>query len=371
MTEWTSDRHRDVIDRTAAHDPPPDRMTLPPSQLPPAPRRAARRAVVALVAAATVGALVGPGVAAAPAAESRVGPAAAALDGARADRRTAEAALAAAAAARRAVEAEAAELGRREAELTAELARVRAQVREYAVAAYIDGGRTELYLASLAPDDAGALAWRTGLVAGSTVSQGRSVDRYQALRDESEPQRIAAATRLDRARDAEDRARSAFLQAAALERDAEAELDAARAEAAREAAERAAAEREAARVAAERARAEQVARQRAARPAPARAPDAPRAPRPPAAAPTGGQIGDATASELALLARIRQCESGGNYSIVSASGRYRGAYQFSVATWQAMGGTGDPAAASPAEQDQRALMLLRRQGPRAWPVCSR
>ena len=58
------------------------------------------------------------------------------------------------------------------------------------------------------------------------------------------------------------------------------------------------------------------------------------------------------------LQRIAQCESGGNPAAVSPSGEYRGKYQFSRATWRAMGGTGDPAQAPEAEQDQRAAALL-------------
>jgi hypothetical protein len=71
-----------------------------------------------------------------------------------------------------------------------------------------------------------------------------------------------------------------------------------------------------------------------------------------------------------MLAKIRHCESRGNYSIVSASGTYRGAYQFDRRTWQSVGGTGDPAAASPAEQDYRALLLYRQRGRRPWPNCA-
>jgi hypothetical protein len=69
------------------------------------------------------------------------------------------------------------------------------------------------------------------------------------------------------------------------------------------------------------------------------------------------------------LARIAQCESGGNPSAVSADGRYRGKYQFSRATWRAMGGTGDPAQAPEAEQDRRAAALLAQAGTSPWPVC--
>jgi Transglycosylase-like domain len=71
----------------------------------------------------------------------------------------------------------------------------------------------------------------------------------------------------------------------------------------------------------------------------------------------------------AHLARIRACESGGNYAAVSPDGRYRGAYQFDTATWQAMGGTGDPAQASMAEQDARAAALYAQSGGAPWPVC--
>ncbi len=69
------------------------------------------------------------------------------------------------------------------------------------------------------------------------------------------------------------------------------------------------------------------------------------------------------------LAAIRACESGGDYGAVSSSGTYRGAYQFDYATWQSVGGSGDPAAASPAEQDMRAQMLYDQAGSSPWPVC--
>jgi peptidoglycan hydrolase-like protein with peptidoglycan-binding domain len=69
------------------------------------------------------------------------------------------------------------------------------------------------------------------------------------------------------------------------------------------------------------------------------------------------------------LERIAQCESGGDPTAVSADGQYRGKYQFTRATWRAMGGSGDPAAAPEAEQDQRAAALLAAQGTAPWPVC--
>jgi hypothetical protein len=69
------------------------------------------------------------------------------------------------------------------------------------------------------------------------------------------------------------------------------------------------------------------------------------------------------------LESIAQCESGGDPRAVSSTGMYRGKYQFSVATWQAVGGKGDPAAAPEAEQDYRAALLYERSGPGQWPVC--
>ncbi len=72
-----------------------------------------------------------------------------------------------------------------------------------------------------------------------------------------------------------------------------------------------------------------------------------------------------------LLSRIRACESGGNYGAVSGSGKYRGAYQFDYRTWASVGGSGDPAAASAAEQDARAAALMAQRGGNPWPVCSR
>lgn len=72
-----------------------------------------------------------------------------------------------------------------------------------------------------------------------------------------------------------------------------------------------------------------------------------------------------------LLEAIAQCESGGDPTLVSGSGRYRGKYQFDRETWRSVGGNGDPAEASEAEQDQRAARLMAERGPSAWPACSK
>lgn len=92
----------------------------------------------------------------------------------------------------------------------------------------------------------------------------------------------------------------------------------------------------------------------------------------PATAHALGLTRDVTAAQVALrnrLERIAQCESGGDPRAVSADGRYRGKYQFRRATWRSVGGRGDPADASEAEQDRRAAILWKRTQGAAWPNC--
>jgi hypothetical protein len=69
------------------------------------------------------------------------------------------------------------------------------------------------------------------------------------------------------------------------------------------------------------------------------------------------------------LDAIGACESGGDPAIVSSDGTYRGKYQFDYGTWESVGGTGDPAAASEQEQDYRAALLYSQSGSSPWPVC--
>ena len=102
---------------------------------------------------------------------------------------------------------------------------------------------------------------------------------------------------------------------------------------------------------------------RPAAPPPAAAPAAPAAttaPAAPPAAPTGD-----------VWAALAQCESGGRVDAVSSNGLYYGLYQFTVSTWQSLGGTGLPSQASAAEQTQRAQALQARSGWGQWPACAR
>ena len=69
------------------------------------------------------------------------------------------------------------------------------------------------------------------------------------------------------------------------------------------------------------------------------------------------------------FARLRQCESGGDYGDNTGNGYY-GAYQFSQSTWEGLGYSGLPSDASPAQQDQAAQQLQAARGWSPWPSCS-
>jgi transglycosylase-like protein len=71
-----------------------------------------------------------------------------------------------------------------------------------------------------------------------------------------------------------------------------------------------------------------------------------------------------------VLEGIAQCESGGDPTTDTGNGFY-GKYQFTLATWASVGGSGNPAQASEAEQDRRAAALYAQAGPSPWPVCGR
>lgn len=71
------------------------------------------------------------------------------------------------------------------------------------------------------------------------------------------------------------------------------------------------------------------------------------------------------------FARLRMCESGGNPSTNTGNGYY-GAYQFSPATWRAVGGSGMPHHASLAEQTKRAKIAVAKWGfASQFPGCTR
>ena len=69
--------------------------------------------------------------------------------------------------------------------------------------------------------------------------------------------------------------------------------------------------------------------------------------------------------DASIWAAIAQCESGGNPTTNTGNGYY-GMYQFSLPTWQSVGGTGLPSDASAEEQTMRARMLQQRAGWGQW-----
>ena len=85
---------------------------------------------------------------------------------------------------------------------------------------------------------------------------------------------------------------------------------------------------------------------------------------------TTGRTASATpAASGSVWDRLAQCESGGNWAINNGNGYY-GGLQFSLSSWQAVGGSGLPSNSSRDEQIMRAQMLQARQGWGAWPACT-
>lgn len=66
---------------------------------------------------------------------------------------------------------------------------------------------------------------------------------------------------------------------------------------------------------------------------------------------------------------LAECESGGDPTAVSPNGQYHGLYQFSVSTWNSVGGSGLPSEAPASEQTMRAKTLYNQAGAGQWPVC--
>lgn len=68
---------------------------------------------------------------------------------------------------------------------------------------------------------------------------------------------------------------------------------------------------------------------------------------------------------------LARCESGGDPKAVSPTGKFRGAFQFSLRSWRWVGMTGDPVDYPLDVQRQAAVRLYTRQGAGAWPYCGR
>jgi hypothetical protein len=81
-------------------------------------------------------------------------------------------------------------------------------------------------------------------------------------------------------------------------------------------------------------------------------------------------VADMPAQRVATFDSLAQCESGGDWSDDTGNGFY-GGLQFTLESWDAVGGTGNPAESSRDEQIMRGQMLQDEQGWEAWPSCAR
>ena len=70
-----------------------------------------------------------------------------------------------------------------------------------------------------------------------------------------------------------------------------------------------------------------------------------------------------------VWAKLAQCESGGNPATNTGNGFY-GMYQFTLETWQSLGGTGYPHEADAATQTAMAKKLQAQAGWGQWPGCA-
>lgn len=229
--------------------------------------------------------------------------------------------------------------------ITSQIVDAARTARSRAIDAYISGGTIEQISAVLDSAGASDASARTAILSNQADEAAAAAYRLQKLKEDNDPAVVALAGRID---DLERRIRQAtsdVAQAAALEADAERALVVAEA--------------------ASTERARRMAETKALASGRTVSRPSPQSPAPVSIASTGEDDMERR------WARLRDCESGGDYGIVSRSGRYRGAYQFDQRTWESVGGTGDPADASPEEQDMRARLLYQQRGARAWPHCGR
>lgn len=286
------------------------------------------------------------------------------------------------------VEAEIAKLTGESGDLARQISDLRAEVRQNLVRAFISSGGTEQAALLMTLDNTQDLSRGQALLEGSSAVVVESAQELDVVRSTTTAGILRLADEFEALRTDAENARSDLMQAEALEADAERRLVEARA-----------AVDEASEVAAQRDQSTQTTAQRAGG---TRAPATTGTTAPGSTGTTTPRTTGTTAPTATVPAatstttpttttppppttipstpgqpteaqwlRLRQCESGNNYSAVSPSGKYRGAYQFSQSTWESLGGTGDPAAASPAEQDKRARMLYAARGSKPWPHCGR
>lgn len=273
------------------------------------------------------------------------------------------------------------------ANLARQISDLRAEVRQQLIRAFVSSGATEQAALLATIDNTQDLSRGQALLEGTSARASDSADELGDIRARTAEDILAVADQFEELRTRLDNARSDLMQAEALEADAERRLVQARSSAA--AAERRARvasapqssvastpQRSSTTAAGPGAQVTETTASPANPPAPSTSSPTPTTPAPsttvapPPPPPTTIPSEPGMPTEAQWL-RLRQCESGNNYRAVSPSGKYRGAYQFSQGTWESLGGQGDPAAASPAEQDARAKALYRARGAKPWPHCGR
>lgn len=262
----------------------------------------------ALPAAATPAVPSGAGVLPLTVAEAR-----AEVDRVTAEKQAAEQRLVDAEARREQIRAQAAALAVEQQDLVQQLETSRRKMNALAVGAYIAGGAANETSYLFAAEEAGDLAWRQEMLQIHGQSTEEAADEYQRLAEEAEGSLVDLAEEGEENLRDIDQARSDIELGTLAIRIAEARLAQAQAE---------------------------------------------------ALAAARGPVGNDK------WARLRQCESGGNYQTNTGNGFY-GAYQFDLQTWQSVGGSGLPSDAPPEEQDARARALYARRGAQPWPVCGR
>lgn len=72
-----------------------------------------------------------------------------------------------------------------------------------------------------------------------------------------------------------------------------------------------------------------------------------------------------------IWARLAACESSGNPTAVGGGGRYFGAFQFTLGSWQRTGHTGNPIDYPYEVQLEAAKTLQAMSGWSQWPVCAK
>ena len=92
-------------------------------------------------------------------------------------------------------------------------------------------------------------------------------------------------------------------------------------------------------------------------------------PPPPSTQPSSEQYAYDDPRSTQVWLDLAQCEAGGNWAANTGNGYY-GGLQFSLGSWEAVGGTGYPHEHSRDQQIEMGRRLQARQGWGAWPHCS-